>query len=155
MILHFMISLLDLTVYTLVRPLMSSLDPNILNIATTRTKIYGQQAFAYQGRATETGSLWTSELLERRTRPRSDWKQRYLTATIHKDLYCFIIFLYYYLWYVHLCIFSCCSILFVWDCLAFCIVCYHNLYYSYRQVLCVVRVLLVCCCCCCCCFCSI
>ena len=37
-----------LTVYTPARPLRSSLDPNILNIAA-RTKSYGQRAFAYQG----------------------------------------------------------------------------------------------------------
>ena len=38
-----------LNVYTPARPLRSSLDPNILNIATARTKSYGRQAFAYQG----------------------------------------------------------------------------------------------------------
>ena len=38
-----------LNVYTLARPLRSSSDPNILSIATARTKLYGQQAFAYQG----------------------------------------------------------------------------------------------------------
>ena len=31
-----------LTVYTPARPLHSSSDPNILNVATTRTKSYGQ-----------------------------------------------------------------------------------------------------------------
>ena len=38
-----------LNVYTPARPLRSSLDPNILNIAAARTKSYGQRAFAYQG----------------------------------------------------------------------------------------------------------
>ena len=38
-----------LNVYTPARPLRSSLDPNILNIAAARTKLYGQRAFAYQG----------------------------------------------------------------------------------------------------------
>jgi hypothetical protein len=38
-----------LTVYTPARPLRSSSDPNILNVATTRTKSYGQRTFAYQG----------------------------------------------------------------------------------------------------------
>ena len=38
-----------LNVYTPARPLRSSLDPNILNIAATRTKSYGQRAFVYQG----------------------------------------------------------------------------------------------------------
>ena len=38
-----------LNVYTPARPLRSSLDPNIFNIATARTKSDGQQAFAYQG----------------------------------------------------------------------------------------------------------
>ena len=38
-----------LNVYTPARPLRSSMDPNILNIATARTKSYGQRAFAYQG----------------------------------------------------------------------------------------------------------
>ena len=37
-----------LNVYTPARPLQSSLDPNILNIASARTKSYGQRAFAYQ-----------------------------------------------------------------------------------------------------------
>ena len=37
-----------LTVYTPVRPLRSSSDPNVLNVATTRIKSYGQQTFAYQ-----------------------------------------------------------------------------------------------------------
>ena len=42
--------LLDLlTVYTPARPLHSSSDLNILNVATTRTKSYGQQTFAFQG----------------------------------------------------------------------------------------------------------
>ena len=38
-----------LNVHTPARPLRSSLDPNILNIAAARTKSYGQRAFAYQG----------------------------------------------------------------------------------------------------------
>ena len=38
-----------LNVYTPARPLRSSLDPNILNIAAARTKSYGQRAFAYHG----------------------------------------------------------------------------------------------------------
>ena len=38
-----------LNVYTPARPLCSSLDPNILNIAAARTKSYGQRAFSYQG----------------------------------------------------------------------------------------------------------
>ena len=38
-----------LNVYTPARPLRSSLDPNILNIAAAMTKSYGQRAFAYQG----------------------------------------------------------------------------------------------------------
>ena len=38
-----------LNVYTPARALRSSLDPNILNIAATRRKSYGQRAFAYQG----------------------------------------------------------------------------------------------------------
>ena len=38
-----------LNVYTPARPLRSSLDPNILNIAAARTKSYGQRAFSYQG----------------------------------------------------------------------------------------------------------
>ena len=38
-----------LNVYTPARPLRSSLDLNILNIAVARTKSYGQRAFAYQG----------------------------------------------------------------------------------------------------------
>ena len=38
-----------LTVYTPARSLRSSSDPNILNVATTRTKSYGQRKFAYQG----------------------------------------------------------------------------------------------------------
>ena len=38
-----------LNVYTSARPLRSSLDPNILNVAAARTKSYGQRAFAYQG----------------------------------------------------------------------------------------------------------
>ena len=38
-----------LNVYTPARPLRSSLDPNILNIAAARTKSYGQQAFSYYG----------------------------------------------------------------------------------------------------------
>ena len=38
-----------LNVYTSSRPLRSSLDPNILNIAAARTKSYGQRAFSYQG----------------------------------------------------------------------------------------------------------
>ena len=38
-----------LTVYTPARPVCSSSDLNILNVATTRTKSYGQQTFAYQG----------------------------------------------------------------------------------------------------------
>ena len=38
-----------LNVYIPARPLRSSLDPNILNIAAARTKSYGQRAFAYQG----------------------------------------------------------------------------------------------------------
>ena len=37
-----------LKVYTPARPLQSSLDPNILNIAAARTKSYGQRAFSYQ-----------------------------------------------------------------------------------------------------------
>ena len=37
------------TVSTPARPLCSSSDPNILNVATTRTKSYGQRIFAYQG----------------------------------------------------------------------------------------------------------
>ena len=37
-----------LNVYTPARPVRSSLDPNILNIAAARTKSYGQRAFAYQ-----------------------------------------------------------------------------------------------------------
>ena len=37
-----------LTVYTHARPLHSSSDPNILNVATTRTKSYGQRTFAYK-----------------------------------------------------------------------------------------------------------
>ena len=37
-----------LNVYKPARPLRSSLDPNILNIATARTKSYGQRAFSYQ-----------------------------------------------------------------------------------------------------------
>ena len=37
-----------LTVYTPARPLRSSSDPNILNVATTRTKSYSQGTFAYQ-----------------------------------------------------------------------------------------------------------
>ena len=36
-----------LTEYTLARSLRSSSDPNILNVATTRTKSYGQRTFAY------------------------------------------------------------------------------------------------------------
>ena len=39
----------QLNVYTPARPLRSSLDPNILNIAAARTKSYGQRAFSYQG----------------------------------------------------------------------------------------------------------
>ena len=38
-----------LNAYTPARPLHSSLDPNILNIAAARTKSYGQRAFANQG----------------------------------------------------------------------------------------------------------
>ena len=38
-----------LNVYKPARPLRSSLDPNILNIAAARTKSYGPRAFAYQG----------------------------------------------------------------------------------------------------------
>ena len=38
-----------LKVYTPARPLLSSSDPNITNIAAARTKSYGQLAFAYQG----------------------------------------------------------------------------------------------------------
>ena len=38
-----------LNVYTPARPLRSSLNPNILNIAAARTKSYGQRAFSYQG----------------------------------------------------------------------------------------------------------
>ena len=37
-----------LNVYTPARPLLSSLEPNILSVAVARTS-YGQQAFAYQG----------------------------------------------------------------------------------------------------------
>ena len=35
--------------YTPARPLHSSADPNILNVATTRTKPCGQRTFTYQG----------------------------------------------------------------------------------------------------------
>ena len=38
-----------LSVYTPARPLRSSLDPNILNLAAARRKSYGQRAFFYQG----------------------------------------------------------------------------------------------------------
>ena len=38
-----------LNVYMPARPLHSSSDPNILSIATARTKSYGQPAFAYEG----------------------------------------------------------------------------------------------------------
>ena len=38
-----------LTVHTPARPLHSSSDLNILNVATTKTKSYSQQKFAYQG----------------------------------------------------------------------------------------------------------
>ena len=38
-----------LNVYTPARPLRSSLDPNILQIAAARTKSCGQRAFSYQG----------------------------------------------------------------------------------------------------------
>jgi hypothetical protein len=38
-----------LNVYTPARPLRSSSDPNMLTIATARTKSYRERAFAYQG----------------------------------------------------------------------------------------------------------
>ena len=47
-----------LNVYTPARPLRSSLDPNIVNIAAARTKSYGQRAFAYQGPITWNQGPW-------------------------------------------------------------------------------------------------
>ena len=44
-----------LYVYTPARPLRSSLDPNILSVATARIKLYGQRAFVYQGHQLEQG----------------------------------------------------------------------------------------------------
>ena len=38
-----------LTVYSPARPLCSSSDPNILDVATSRTKSYGQRTLTYQG----------------------------------------------------------------------------------------------------------
>ena len=56
-----------LNVYTPARPLHSSLDPNILNIATARTKSYGQRAFAYQGNINWNRVPGTLELWKKRT----------------------------------------------------------------------------------------
>ena len=72
-----------LNVYTLARPLRSSLDPNILNIATARTKSYGQQAFAYQDPSTGIEFVAALELWKKRTHSSSI--SRHLKTTLFQQ----------------------------------------------------------------------
>ena len=69
-----------LNVYIPARPLRSSLDPNILNIAATRTKSYKQRAFAYQGLINQNrgpGSIRTVE--------EKDTFKRHLNTTLFQQ----------------------------------------------------------------------
>ena len=66
-----------LNVYTPGRPLRSSLDPNILNIAAARTKSYGQRAFAYQGPINWNRVTGSIRPVEEKDTFKDIWKQQY------------------------------------------------------------------------------
>ena len=127
-----------LNVYTPARPLRSSLDPNILNIAAARTKPYGQRALAYQRPINWNRVPGSIRTVEEKTHSKDIQKQHYF-STMHKistlsDYHSILLFI----------ISSCvhyCSVLFPCDCLTFWIFCYYNLYQSYQHILCIVHVL--------------
>ena len=67
--------------YTPEIPLHSSSDPNILNVATARTKSYGQQTFAYQG-----PSNWNTVSGEvRRIEGMSAFRRKLKTSLFHQQ----------------------------------------------------------------------
>ena len=70
-----------LIVYTPARPLRSSSDSNIFNVATTRTKLYGQRTFAYQG-----PSNWNRVPGEvRRTKDTHAFRRKLKTSLFHQQ----------------------------------------------------------------------
>ena len=72
-----------LNVYTPARPLCSSSDPNILNIAAARTKSYGQRAFPYQGPINWNRVLGSIRTVEEKDTFKKHLKQHYVSS-VHK-----------------------------------------------------------------------
>ena len=109
-----------LNVYTPARLLRSSSDPNILSVATARTKSYGQRAFAYQRLINWNRVPGSITTMEEKDTFKRHLKQHYFsrvpkisTLSHHHFILLFIIS-------------SCvhyCSVLFQCDCLAFWILC--------------------------------
>ena len=127
-----------LNVYTPARPLRSSLDPNILNTATARTKSYGQRAFVQQGPINWNRVRGSIRTVEEKDTFKRHLKQQYFSR-MHK-ISTFVSLPFYILFTISSCVHYC-SVLFPCDCLSFWIFCYYNLYQSYQHVLFIVHVL--------------
>ena len=113
-------------VYT-ARPLRSSSDPNILSVAATRTKSYGQRAFAYLGPINWNRVPGGIRIIEEKETFTITFKD----STVQQARFIRISILSHYLLILLFIITSCvhfCSVLFPCHCLAFWILCYYNLY---------------------------